>query len=78
MPTRLQAAFYALFLGAFLSGFSLYGPWTNVHGRARFFFDLFINPAVGFFGNIGAAFFFATFGLLSAALALTGNLRTSD
>ena len=76
--SRVAASLNALVLGAILAALSFYGPWTNVHGRLRFFSDIVINPLVGFFGNIGAAFFFATLGMLLAGLALTGNLRTTD
>lgn len=76
--SRLNAAVSALFLGTAFGALSYYGPWTNVHGRGRFFTDLVINPMVGWLGNIGATAFFATFGVLLAALAVGGNLNTAD
>ncbi len=75
---RLSAALSALFLGTIFAVLSYYGPWTEVHGRMRFFADLVINPMVGWLGNIGGTVFFAMFGVLLAVLALSGNLRTSD
>ena len=44
---RLNAAVSALFLGTTFGVLSYYGPWTDVHGRIRFFTDLIINPMVG-------------------------------
>lgn len=76
--TRLHAAGATLILGIVFGTMSLYGPWTHVHGRMRFFTDLVINPAVSWFGNIGGAVFFFTFGILLTVLALTGNMHTDD
>ena len=75
---RANAAVSALLLGTIFGTLSYYGPWTDVHGRIRFFSDLIINPIVGWFGNVGAAVFFATFGILLAVLAVSGNMRTAD
>ena len=75
---RLNAAVSALFLGTIFGVLSYYGPWTEVHGRIRFFTDLIINPMVGWLGNIGGAAFFATFGVWLAILAVSGNLRAAD
>ena len=76
--TRLKAALSALFLGTTFAVMSFYGPWTNVHGRGRFFTDIVINPMVGWLGSFVATVFFGMFGILLAALAMSGNLRTTD
>ena len=72
---NLKAATSALIFGMGMGIFCYLGPWENAHGKGAFIVDLLVNPVVGWLGAIGGAVLYATFGVLVAALVLSGQIE---